>query len=127
MPPSHPSHPSHPSASAQQQGNAVAASQSNVVQSGGDTYRLPTALCMQHVFKLAIVEDKPIMMDYWTSSLDKTVVIGVRENNEKLIVKSADEYTSPIAKIYKVDTEYIIVTENSIYIVASDIANKRIS
>ena len=112
---------SHPSST------AVASSQSNMVQSGGDTYRLPSALCMQHVFKLAIVEDKPIMMDYWTSSLDKTVVIGVRENNEKLIVKSADEYTSPIAKIYKVDTEYIIVTENSIYIVASDIANKRIS
>lgn len=122
MPP--PSHPS--STSAQQQGHAVTPS-NNVVQSGGDTYRLPSALCMQHVFKLAIVEDKPIMMDYWTSSLDKTVVIGVRENNEKLIVKSADEYTSPIAKIYKVDTEYIIVTENSIYIVASDIANKRIS
>jgi hypothetical protein len=97
------------------------------VQSGGDTYRLPSALCMQHVFKLAIVEDKPIMMDYWTSSVDKTVVIGVRENNEKLLVKSSDEYTSPIAKIYKVETEYIIVTENSIYIVASDIANKRIS
>jgi hypothetical protein len=126
MPPPSSSHPS-TSTSAQQQGNAVTPSQNNMVQSGGDTYRLPTALCMQHVFKLAIVEDKPIMMDYWTSSLDKTVVIGVRENNEKLIVKSADEYTSPIAKIYKVDTEYIIVTENSIYIVASDIANKRIS
>jgi hypothetical protein len=121
--------PSHPPASTQPQGSAVMPSQtqSNMVQTGGDTYRLPSALCMQHVFKLAIVEDKPIMMDYWTSSLDKTVVIGVRENNEKLIVKSADEYTSPIAKIYKVDTEYIIVTENSIYIVASDIANKRIS
>ena len=106
---------------------ANAAQSQNMVQTGGDTYRLPSALCMQHVFKLAIVEDKPIMMDYWTSSVDKTVVIGVRENNEKLIVKSADEYTSPIAKIYKVETEYIIVTENSIYIVASDIANKRIS
>lgn len=121
--------PSHPPTSTQPQGSAVTPSQtqSSMVQTGGDTYRLPSALCMQHVFKLAIVEDKPIMMDYWTSSLDKTVVIGVRENNEKLIVKSADEYTSPIAKIYKVDTEYIIVTENSIYIVASDIANKRIS
>ena len=107
--------------------NATAHQSQTTVQSGGDTYRLPSALCMQHVFKLAIVEDKPIMMDYWTSSVDKTVVIGVRENNEKLLVKSADEYTSPIAKIYKVETEYIIVTENSIYIVASDIANKRIS
>lgn len=102
--------------------------QATTVQAaGGDTYRLPSQLCMQHVFKLAIVEDKPIMMDYWTSSLDKTVIIGVRENNEKLLVKSADEYTSPIAKIFKVETEYIIVTENSIYIVSADISNKRIS
>jgi hypothetical protein len=97
------------------------------VQAGGETYRIHTQLCMQHVFKLAIVEDKPIMLDYWTSSLDKSVIIGVRENNEKLLVKCADEYTSPIAKIFKVETEYIIVTENSIYIVASDIQNKRIS
>ena len=90
-------------------------------------YRLPADVTLKHAAKLSIVDDKPIMMDYWTSSVDKTVVIGVRENNEKLIVKSADEYTSPIAKIYKVETEYIIVTENSIYIVSSDIANKRIS
>ena len=122
-PPTHASQPTPTTASS----SVVSTQSQNTVQSGGDTYRLPSALCMQHVFKLAIVEDKPIMMDYWTSSVDKTVVIGVRENNEKLLVKSADEYTSPIAKIYKVETEYIIVTENSIYIVASDIANKRIS
>ena len=119
--------PATAAASAAVSSSVSAAQSQSTVQSGGDTYRLPSALCMQHVFKLAIVEDKPIMMDYWTSSVDKTVVIGVRENNEKLLVKSADEYTSPIAKIYKVETEYIIVTENSIYIVASDIANKRIS
>ena len=91
------------------------------------SYRVPEGVTFTNVCKISITEDKPIMMDYWTSSVDKTVVIGVRENNEKLIVKSADEYTSPIAKIYKVETEYIIVTENSIYIVSSDIANKRIS
>jgi hypothetical protein len=110
-----------------QPSQASSQNQQATVQSGGETYRIPTQLCMQHVFKLAIVEDKPIMMDYWTSSLDKSVIIGVRENNEKLLVKSADEYTSPIAKIFKVETEYIIVTENSIYIVSSDIQNKRIS
>jgi len=67
------------------------------------------------------------MMDYWTDSLDKKVLIGVREEGEKLLVKSEDEYTSPIAKIYKVDTEYIIVTENSLYIVSANIDTKRIS
>lgn len=120
--------PSQPASSSSSSSSASSQSQAQqTVQAGGETYRIPTQLCMQHVFKLAIVEDKPIMMDYWTSSLDKSVIIGVRENNEKLLVKSADEYTSPIAKIFKVETEYIIVTENSIYIVASDIQNKRIS
>jgi len=91
------------------------------------SYRLPSTLCMNHAIKLAIVEDKPIMLDYWTSSLDKTVVIGVGENKEKLLVKSEDEYTSTIAKIFKVETEYIIMTENSIYIVSNDIPTKRIN
>lgn len=90
-------------------------------------YRLPQGVTLQHCAKLSIVEDKPIMFDYWTDSCDKNVLIGVREGGEKLLVKSADEYTSPIAKIYKVETEYIIVTENSIYVVSADIATKRVS
>ena len=72
-------------------------------------------------------EDKPIILDYWMSSLDKTCLIGVRSNNEKLLVKSEDEYTSPIAKIFKVETEYIIVTANSIYVVSADISTRRIN
>ena len=90
-------------------------------------YRLPHGTTMQHASKLAIVEDKPIMFDYWTGSLDKEVLIGVRESGEKLLVKSEDEYTSPIAKIYKVESEYIIITENSIYLISADVDTKRIS
>jgi hypothetical protein len=101
--------------------NTAASSTSNA------SYRLPSTLCMNHAIKLAIVEDKPIMLDYWTASLDKSVVIGVGENKEKLLVKSEDEYTSTIAKIFKVETEYIIMTENSIYIVSNDIPTKRIN
>ena len=90
-------------------------------------YRLPTGTTLQHCAKLGIVEDKPIMLDYWTSSCDKDVLIGVRDNGEKLLVKSEEEYTSPVSKIYKVETEYIIITENSIYVVSADIPTKRIS
>ena len=90
-------------------------------------YRSREITTLQHVAKLSITDDKPIMLDYWTSSLDKQVIIGVKDNQEKLLVKSEEEYTSPIAKIYKVSTEYIIVTENSIYVVDSSIATKRIS
>ena len=92
-----------------------------------ESYRTPHNTTLQHACKLAVVDDKPIMLDYWTASLEKKVIIGVRENQEKLLVKSEDEYTSPISKIYKVETEYIIVSENSIYIVCSEISNKRIS
>lgn len=90
-------------------------------------YRLPENTTLQHAAKLSIVEDKPIMLDYWTTSLDKIALIGVKETNEKLLVKSEEEYTSPIGKIYKVGKEYIIITENSIYIVDVEILTKRIS
>ena len=89
-------------------------------------YTSPSNQCLQHVVKIAVVDDKPIMLDYWTNSQDNKVLIGVRENGEKLLVKSEDEYTSPIEKIYKVEGEYIIVTENSLYIVSNKIATKRI-
>jgi hypothetical protein len=54
-------------------------------------------------------------------------LIGVKEDNEKLLVKSEEEYTSPISKIFKVGKEYIIMTENSIYLVDVTIPTKRIS
>jgi hypothetical protein len=67
------------------------------------------------------------MMDYWTASLDKKALVGVKDSGEKLLVKSEDEYTSPISKFYKSGTEYIIITENSIYLVSSDIPTRKIS
>jgi len=91
------------------------------------SFRLPDIKTLQHASKLAIVDDKPIMLDYWNDSLEKTVLIGVKENQEKLLVKSEEEYTSPIIKIYKTGSEYIIATENSIYLVDVEIPTKRIS
>ena len=119
--------------SSNHQNGGGSSSSSAVVTSGNggsdnqQISRTPTYACFQHATKVAILEDKPIILDYWTSSLDKTCLIGVRSNNEKLLVKSEDEYTSPIAKIFKVDTEYIIVTANSVYVVAADISTRRIN
>ena len=90
-------------------------------------YASPSNQCLQHIVKIAVVDDKPIMLDYWTDSQDNKVLIGVRDNGEKLLVKSEEEYTSPIEKIYKVESEYIIVTENSLYLVSAKISTKRIS
>lgn len=90
-------------------------------------YRLPSNNTLQHACKLSIVEDRPILLDYWTNSCDKEALIGVREDGEKLLVKNEEEYTSPISKIFQVNQEFIIMTENSIYLVSSDIPTKRIS
>jgi hypothetical protein len=95
--------------------------------SGKLNYRLPSDVTLQHAAKLSIVDDKPILLDYWTSSLEKKALVGVRDNGEKLLVKSEEEYTSTIAKFYKSGSEYIIITENSIYIVSNEIPTRKIS
>jgi hypothetical protein len=93
----------------------------------GFNYRLPSDVTLKHAAKLSIVEDKPIILDYWTSSLDKKALVGAKDSGEKLLVKSEDEYTSTIVKFYKSGTEYIVITENSIYIVSNEIPTRKIS
>jgi hypothetical protein len=91
------------------------------------SFHLPPVSLWESIAKLSIVEDKPIMLDYWTDSLDKKVVIGVKENSdERLLVKNSEEYTSPIVKLLKSDNVLIICTENSIYLVSADIKKKYI-
>ncbi len=93
-----------------------------------ESYRLPGDLTLKHATKLSIVDDKPIMLDYWCPSLESKAVIGARaESGEKILVKSEDEYTSTIVKFYKCASEFLVITENSIYIVDSNIQTKRIS
>jgi len=90
-------------------------------------YRLPTDTTLRYASKLAITEDKPVMLDYWGPSLDKKALVGIKNDSEKLLVKSEDEYTSTIQKFYKCGEEFIIITENSIYLVSSEIPSRRIS
>jgi hypothetical protein len=102
---------------------------STIVASQVPGFRLPGSATLEHAMKLAINEDRPIMMDYWKDSIEKTVLIGQRddETKEKILVRSEEEYTSPISKIFKVAEELIVVTENSIYLVSSKIPTKKIS
>ena len=92
-------------------------------------FRLPNSATVEHAMKLAINDDRPIMMDYWKDSIEKTVLIGQRDDDtkEKILVRSEEEYTSPIKQILKVGTDYIIMTENSIYLVDIGIPFRRIS
>lgn len=99
------------------------------VSEESNSTKLPSELCLKHAAKLAVVDDKPVMFDYWVDSLrENGCFIGVKDGGEeKLLVKDEDQYTSPISKIYKVNTEFLICTENSIYIVSESVSTRRIS
>jgi|APSaa5957512535_1039671.scaffolds.fasta_scaffold57015_1 hypothetical protein len=88
---------------------------------------MPSPLALQYAAQKGEETDRPIMMDYWRDSLDAKVMIGIRPDGEKLLVKSASEYTSHIGRIFKVEDAFLVLTENSIYLVSSGISSCNIS
>ena len=89
--------------------------------------QVPSATVMAAAAKIAIEQDKPIYLDYYNDSLDKKCCIGVQDTT-KFLVKSDTEYTSSIESISRIKEEkvFIVLTENSIYIVSAEIPVKRI-
>jgi hypothetical protein len=88
---------------------------------------MPCAQVLMHAAKIAIEDDKPIQLDYYVDSLQGKVFVGEdHETKEKMLVKSAEEFTSLIEKTYKVQEDYIITTQNSIYIASAKIQKRRI-
>jgi len=97
-------------------------------QTGGTTAALPNEKVLSHAAKIAMEQDKPILLDYYTETRLGRAFLGEDgETKEKILVKNPEEYTSPIQKMFKAKDDYIIVTENSIYIVSGLIKKKTIS
>ena len=97
-------------------------------QSAGSESDLPSEKTLLHAARIAIEQDKPILLDYFMDTRNGKAFLGEDvTTKEKSLVKSAEEYTSPIQKVFGTKTEYIIVTENSIYIVSGQIKKKNIS
>jgi len=80
---------------------------------------LPNASTIMQAVKLAMTQDKPIQLDYYTDSFNGKAYLGEdADTKERMLVKSKDEFTSTVSKLYKVADDIIIVTENSIYVVS---------
>jgi len=86
---------------------------------------VPPASVLLRAAQVSIAEDKPIYLDYFQDSVDKKCCIGVQDST-KYLVKSDSEYTSTIQSVFKCETCYIVATENSLYIVSTDIPIKKI-
>ena len=87
---------------------------------------LPPANVLLRAAQVSMDQDKPIYLDYYKDSVEKKCCIGVQADNTKYLVKSNEEYTSTIESIFKCETCYIVSTENSLYIVSTDVAVKKI-
>tara|TARA_X000000950_G_scaffold280116_1_gene374075 strand:+ start:847 stop:1134 length:288 start_codon:yes stop_codon:yes gene_type:complete len=74
--------------------------------------------------RIAIQQDKPIMLDYYMPSVNKVGARIVKTNEgENILYKSTSEYTSPIKRLFKMGTDIIALSNNSIYIVHHTVLN----
>ncbi len=86
---------------------------------------LPGEKTLKHAARIAIDQDKPIMLDYYNETREGKAFMGEDpKTKEKMLVRSEEEYTSLIQKIFKVGDDFIAVTENSVYVIAGN-TNKR--
>lgn len=90
---------------------------------------LPNEKVLIHAAKIAMEQDKPILLDYYKETkANGSAFLGEdKDTKEKILVKSPEEYTSPVVKMFKAKDDYIIVTENSVYVVSGSIKKKEIS
>lgn len=113
-----------PSASA----SALVASGQTVPTQVAQTAEIfPNPSALLQAAKLAMAQDKPVQLDYYADTVTGKAFMGEdAETKEKMLVKSAEEFTSLIQKVYKVAEDYIIMTENSIYLVSGKVQKRRI-
>lgn len=89
---------------------------------------LPSDISLKQASKIAIEQDRAIMLDYYRdSTVDKAFIGEDPESKQRVLVKSKEEFTSLVNKIYKVGDEFIILTENSLYIVSAKIQRRKVN
>jgi hypothetical protein len=88
----------------------------------------PSPQTLVQAAKIAIEQDRAIMLDYYRQTAGGVAFLGEDpETKERVLVKSKDEFTSLIKKLYKVGDDFIILTENSLYVVSGKIQKRKVN
>jgi len=91
---------------------------------------LPNPTCLVQAAKLSIQLDKPIQLDYYVATAHGKAFLGEdseSKDKDKVLVKSKEEFTSLVQKLYKVGDDFLILTENSIYVVSGKIQKRKVN
>lgn len=88
----------------------------------------PTPQTLVQAAKLAMEQDRAIMLDYYVDTAQSKAFLGEDgATKERVLVKSKEEFTSLIKKLYKVGEDFIVLTENSLYIVSGKIQKRTVN
>ena len=88
----------------------------------------PTPQTLVQAAKLAIEQDRAIMLDYYVDTAQGKAFLGEDgATKERVLVKSKEEFTSLIKKLYKVVEDFIVLTENSLYVVSGKIQKRTVN
>ena len=79
---------------------------------------VPSTSCLENAAKIAIKNEKPILLDYYVDSMKKECKIVKNEEGDKFLFKNKEEYTSPLVSMFKIENDVVLETQNSIYIVS---------
>ena len=79
---------------------------------------VPCDNTLNQAAKLSIKISKPVCFYFYLDSCRGNINIGTNES-DKIIFKNMEEHTSTISNIYKVNNEFLVVTENTIYIISA--------
>ena len=89
---------------------------------------IPHETTLTHAATIGIKYDKPIMLDYYLFAKQKKCRLVKPQEKDTILYKSNQEYTSPLQKLFKIDSsqrsdgcDVLAISENSIYIVHSNI------
>jgi hypothetical protein len=114
--------------SAPAQNNSASQPAATPASTSTSTEVLPSAAVLLQAAKFALEQDRAIMLDYYRQTANGTAFLGEDPSTqERILVKSKEEFTSLVKKLYKAGDDFIILTENSLYVVSGKIQKRKVN